>query len=118
MSGAITAAATRTAADERGRTLQTSPTKSRLRKIATEEAFIIPEIASAVRDVVRQGGPNLDLKLLRLIYDAPADNGANPAAAAGFATRWPARSCPAFSISVRGDSRRWMQMAWTCTFSH
>ena len=83
MSGGITAAATRIAADERGRTLQTSPTKSRLRKIATEEAFIIPEIASAVRDVVRQGGPNLDLKLLRLIYDAPADNGANPAAPAG-----------------------------------
>ena len=83
MSGAITAAATRTAADERGRTLQTSPTKSRLRKIATEEAFIIPEIASAVRDVVRQSGLNLDLKLLRLIYDAPADKAVNPAAAAG-----------------------------------
>jgi 5-carboxyvanillate decarboxylase len=83
MSGAITAAATRTAADERERTLQSNSTKSRLRKIATEEAFIIPEIASAVRDVVRQGGPNLDLKLLRLIYDAPADKGASPAAAAG-----------------------------------
>lgn len=83
MSGAITAAATRTSADERDRTLQTNPTKSRLRKIATEEAFIIPEIASAVRDVVRRGGPNLDLKLLRLIYDAPADTGANPSAAAG-----------------------------------
>lgn len=43
----------------------------RLRKIATEEAFIIPEVAEAVRTVVRRGGPNLDLKLLRLIYDTP-----------------------------------------------
>jgi len=67
MSGAIAAAATRTAADERERTLQSNSTKPRLRKIATEEAFIIPEIASAVRDVVRRGGSNLDLKLLRLI---------------------------------------------------
>ena len=83
ISGAVAAAASSTAADEREWTLQTSPTKSRLRKIATEEAFIIPEIASAVRDVVRQGGPNLDLKLLRLIYDAPADTGATPSAAAG-----------------------------------
>ena len=44
----------------------------RVRKIATEEAFSIPEIADALRDVVRRGGPNLDLKLLSLIYDAPA----------------------------------------------
>ena len=43
----------------------------RLRKIATEEAFIIPEVAEAVRNVVRRGGPNLDLKLLSLIYDVP-----------------------------------------------
>ena len=80
LSGTIAAAATRTAAGEPERPLQANSTKPRLRKIATEEAFIIPEIASAVRDVVRQGGPNLDLKLLRLIYDAPADTGANPSA--------------------------------------
>jgi len=50
----------------------TSPSGgSRLRKIATEEAFSIPEVATAVRDLVRQGGRNLDLKLLKLIYDAP-----------------------------------------------
>ena len=67
MSAAITAATTRIAADEREWKLQSNSMKSRLRKIATEEAFIIPEIASAVRDVVRHGGPNLDLKLLRLI---------------------------------------------------
>ena len=45
----------------------------RLRKIATEEAFSIPEVAEAVRDVVRRGGPNLDLKLLALIYGAPPE---------------------------------------------
>lgn len=45
----------------------------RLRKIATEEAFSIPEVAEAVRDVVRRGGQNLDLKLLTLIYDAPPE---------------------------------------------
>ena len=47
--------------------------RSRLRKIATEEPFTIPEVAARVRDVVRRGGPNLDLTLLRLIYDAPAE---------------------------------------------
>jgi 5-carboxyvanillate decarboxylase len=45
--------------------------KQRLRKIATEEAFNIPEIAKAISDVVRQGGTNLDLLLLKQIYDAP-----------------------------------------------
>jgi predicted TIM-barrel fold metal-dependent hydrolase len=83
LSGTIAVAATRIAAGERERPLQSSSAKPRLRKIATEEAFIIPEIASAVRDVVRQGGPNLDLKLLRLIYDAPAESSANPSAATG-----------------------------------
>jgi len=43
----------------------------RVRKIATEEAWSIPEVAEAVRDVVRQRGPSLDLKLLAQIYDAP-----------------------------------------------
>ena len=83
LSGAIGLAATSTAADGRNGTLQSNATKSRLRKIATEEAFIIPEIAAAVRDVVRQGGPNLDLKLLRLIYDAPSGTAVAPAAAGG-----------------------------------
>ena len=46
-------------------------TGRRLRKIATEEAWIIPEIAEALRQVVRGGGPSLDLALLRGIYDAP-----------------------------------------------
>lgn len=45
--------------------------KQRLRKIATEEAFNIPEIAEAISDVVKQGGTNLDLLLLKQIYNAP-----------------------------------------------
>jgi len=49
----------------------TSPGGARVRKIATEEAFSIPEVAAAIRDVVRRGGANLDLKLLGLIYDSP-----------------------------------------------
>ncbi len=51
---------------------QASAGVTRLRKIATEEAFSIPEVAAAIRDVVRRGGQNLDLKLLSLIYDAPS----------------------------------------------
>jgi len=43
----------------------------RIRKIATEEAFCIPEVAAAIRDLVRRGGTNLDLKLLATVYDAP-----------------------------------------------
>jgi predicted TIM-barrel fold metal-dependent hydrolase len=46
--------------------------RSKLRKIATEEAFAIPEIVDALREVVRAGGSNLDLPLLKTIYDAPA----------------------------------------------
>jgi predicted TIM-barrel fold metal-dependent hydrolase len=61
------------AVDERSRVVQSNAGRTRLRKIATEEAFTIPEIAAAVRNVVRRGGPNLDLKLLRLIYDPPLD---------------------------------------------
>ena len=44
----------------------------RIRKIATEEAFMIPEVATAVRELVRRGGSNLDLKLLTTVFDTPA----------------------------------------------
>ena len=47
---------------------------TRLRKIATEEAFTIPEVAEAMRDVIKQGGTNLDLKVLSLIYDATPES--------------------------------------------
>ncbi|MBD2703439.1 amidohydrolase [Spirosoma sp. BT702] len=43
-----------------------------MRKIATEEAFMIPEVATAIRELARRGGSNLDLKLLTTVYDAPA----------------------------------------------
>ena len=62
------------ASGERSRQLESNTRRTRLRKIATEEAFNIPEIATAIRNLVRQGGANLDLKLLRLVYDAPPDS--------------------------------------------
>ena len=69
---AILAAAGLFAADAEAQTaLKSDPAIKRVRKIATEEAFIIPEIADEVRRLVRRGGTNLDLKLLATIYDAP-----------------------------------------------
>lgn len=50
----------------------------RVRKIATEEAFTIPEIAEAFRGVLRQGGTNLDLLLLKQLYE-PASTPPTPA---------------------------------------
>ena len=47
-----------------------SPAPS-LRKIATEEAFTIPEIAKAYKGLVQKGGTNLDLMVLKQIYDTP-----------------------------------------------
>lgn len=40
-----------------------------LRKIATEEAFTIPEIATAIRGIVQRSGTNLDLVLLKQLYE-------------------------------------------------
>jgi 5-carboxyvanillate decarboxylase len=51
--------------------------RKRLRKIATEEAFTVREVAEAIRDVARRGGSNLDLALLSTIY--AAEPGAAPA---------------------------------------
>ena len=45
--------------------------RSKLRKIATEEACTFPEVVDAIRTVVRAGGNNLDLPLLAAIYDSP-----------------------------------------------
>jgi len=42
------------------------------RKIATEEAFSIPEVAAALREVARGPSQSLDKLLVRGIYDAPA----------------------------------------------
>ncbi len=44
--------------------------RARVRKIATEEAFVIPEVAAALREVAQKGGPSLDLKLMNLIYNS------------------------------------------------
>lgn len=41
----------------------------KIRKIATEEAFNIPEIADGIKEIVRKGGNNLDLIVLKQIYD-------------------------------------------------
>ena len=63
--------------------------RGRVRKIATEEAFVIPEVADGIRDVIRQGGPNLDLKLLSLVYGTPRESGPalQPLPAAGTSSR-------------------------------
>lgn len=44
-----------------------------VRKIATEEACSIPEVAEALGHVARSGWDNLDMKLVGEIYNAPAD---------------------------------------------
>ncbi|HZI25268.1 MAG TPA: amidohydrolase family protein [Chryseolinea sp.] len=58
----------------------TTPKQS-VRKIATEEAFNIPEIAEAIVQVARKGGTNLDLALLKQIYDVPKDSQSPPKSA-------------------------------------
>lgn len=59
------------AASQAAQTSQPSARNTRLRKIATEEAFTIPEMIEPVRDVLRLGGHGLDLALLDTIYNAP-----------------------------------------------
>lgn len=59
-----------------------------VRKIATEEAFLIPEVADAVRAVVRRGGTSLDLSLLKIVYDGPPTAAADaPAVVSGSGNR-------------------------------
>jgi 5-carboxyvanillate decarboxylase len=65
------AAATGLSTDTTKNLLANKKSDTAVFKIATEEAFNIPEIAEAVRDVIKQGGTNLDLLLLKQIYDAP-----------------------------------------------
>lgn len=60
---------------------------TRARKIATEEAFTIPEMTEPVRDVLRQGGASLDLTLLRTIYEAPPASPTPPAGATSSSNR-------------------------------
>ena len=44
---------------------------TKFRKIATEEAFTIPEVAAALKEVVRGPSTSLDRILVRGIYDPP-----------------------------------------------
>jgi len=62
------------------RLLNTHTSKQSLRKIATEEAFTIPEIATAYKEIVHKGGTNLDLMVLKQIYDAPVGQSAGSSA--------------------------------------
>lgn len=65
-----------------------SAPRRRLRKIATEEAFLIPEVAAAMRDVVQRGGPSLDFNLWSLIYNTtPVDPTVAQAASNGIQSR-------------------------------
>src|SRR5437868_2079545 len=45
----------------------------KFRRIATEEAFSVPEIANGLREVARSPGNSLDLLLVKQIYDAASD---------------------------------------------
>jgi 5-carboxyvanillate decarboxylase len=48
--------------------------KKNMRRIATEEAFSIPEVAAALKGVARSPSHSLDMTLVRRIYDAAADD--------------------------------------------
>ena len=50
------------------------PPQKKIRRIATEEAFSIPEVAEELRKVARSPGTSQDLKLVRAIYDAGDSN--------------------------------------------
>jgi len=45
-----------------------------VKKIATEEAFTIPEIAEAIGNVARSAWDSLDMKLMRVVYTRPKDD--------------------------------------------
>ena len=50
-----------------------------MRKIATEEAFSIPEVARALKQVVRGPSSSLDKLLVKGIYDSPGGGRATAA---------------------------------------
>lgn len=49
--------------------------KQTIRRIATEEAFSIPEVAAELRNVARSPGNSLDLELIKAIYDSEDGGG-------------------------------------------
>src|SRR5262245_26274904 len=48
---------------------ESMPQLKKIRRIATEEAFCIPEVASELTKVARAPGNSLDIPLLQMIYD-------------------------------------------------
>lgn len=48
--------------------------KKKIRRIATEEAFSIPEVAKALRGVARSPSQSADMILVKRIYDAPPND--------------------------------------------
>lgn len=52
---------------------------TKFRKIAVEEAFSVPEVTDALRDVARGGGTSLDLVLVKAIYDTTSTQGSRAA---------------------------------------
>lgn len=48
--------------------------RKKVRKIGTEEASSIPEVAAALGQVARSGWRNLDMKLVNMIYNAPKES--------------------------------------------
>lgn len=51
-----------------------TPAAKPIRRIATEEAFSIPEVAAGLRDVARSPSVSQDLILVQRIYDAKTDD--------------------------------------------
>jgi 5-carboxyvanillate decarboxylase len=48
------------------------------RRIGTEEAFTIPEVAAKLREVARSPSDSSDMPLVKGIYDAPEEAGGSP----------------------------------------
>ena len=67
--GAMSALTMAAVTAEAGAASEARATRPR-RKIATEEACSIPEVAQGLRDVARASGSSLDLKLVNRIYNA------------------------------------------------
>lgn len=76
MLGAMTAVAAGAVAGvagvAEGATTQPKKSGTRLKKIATEEACSVPEVAAALREVAHTTWTNLDMLLVNAIYNAPA----------------------------------------------
>lgn len=69
--GLVAGAATVGATVSRTAGAKESPTRKKVRKIATEEACSIPEVAKALGNVARTTWDNLDMRLVNIIYNAP-----------------------------------------------